>query len=53
MAPRPAGDKRQPFLDGLRGIAALYVVLHHAWLQAWPIGSAPTGLTALATGWLI
>ncbi|MEG9434363.1 acyltransferase family protein [Terriglobus sp. ADX1] len=27
------------FLDGFRGIAALYVVLHHAYLQAWPVNS--------------
>jgi peptidoglycan/LPS O-acetylase OafA/YrhL len=40
-------------LDGLPGVAALYVVLHHAWLQAWPIDRPPTGATAFWTGWLL
>ena len=45
-----------PYLDGLRGSAALFVVLHHAWLQTWPKvidpKAAPTGYTAIFTGWL-
>jgi peptidoglycan/LPS O-acetylase OafA/YrhL len=28
--------RRLPYLDGLRGLAALYVVLHHIFLQSWP-----------------
>jgi peptidoglycan/LPS O-acetylase OafA/YrhL len=52
VTPSPAPD-RQPFLDGLRGAAALYVVLHHAWLQAWPLWGQPSGRVALATGWLL
>jgi peptidoglycan/LPS O-acetylase OafA/YrhL len=45
------------FVDGLRGLAAVYIVLHHAWLQTWPKivwGDAPTGpwIQAL-TGWLL
>src|SRR4051794_20459596 len=39
----PAGDgsprfdkRRIPWLDGVRGFAALFVVLHHMWLRAWP-----------------
>ena len=44
-----------PFLDGLRALAALFVVLHHGWLQVWPPAyhQSPTGLTARLTGWLI
>ena len=44
------------FVDGLRGLAALYLVLHHAWLQTWPkivYGDAPTGWTEALTGWLL
>jgi peptidoglycan/LPS O-acetylase OafA/YrhL len=49
----PGSDRRRPgerpaprlaFLDGLRGIAALYVVLHHAALMV-----PPRGLSATAT----
>ena len=44
-----------PFLDGLRALAALFVVLHHSWLEIWPPGyhQSPTGLTARLTGWLV
>ena len=39
-------------LDGLRGLAALFVVLHHVWLTVWPLeyGLAPVGSAALLTG---
>ncbi len=43
------------YVDGFRGLAALYVVLHHAWLQTWPApiyGDSPSGLTLALTGWL-
>jgi peptidoglycan/LPS O-acetylase OafA/YrhL len=43
------------FLDGFRGVAALYVVLYHARLQVWPDFSGadgPRGLTRALTGWL-
>jgi peptidoglycan/LPS O-acetylase OafA/YrhL len=43
-APRLAG------LDGIRGIAALFVVLHHCWLRAFP--GFPYTPTPLWTGWL-
>ena len=33
-SPRRGG--RVPWLDGVRAIAALYVVLHHTWLMVWP-----------------
>jgi peptidoglycan/LPS O-acetylase OafA/YrhL len=42
-------------VDGFRGLAALYVVLHHAWMQTWPktpYGDVPTGWTLALTGWL-
>jgi peptidoglycan/LPS O-acetylase OafA/YrhL len=37
--PLPASavtQDRVVWLDGLRGAAAMFVVLHHAWLAAWP-----------------
>lgn len=45
------GGRRTLYLDGLRGIAALQVVLHHTYLEIYPLeqGVAPTGLTKLAT----
>jgi peptidoglycan/LPS O-acetylase OafA/YrhL len=40
-----AKERRLDHLDGLRGIAALFVVLHHAWLTIWPFeyDRAPSG----------
>ena len=32
-APR---NQHLDYLDGLRALAALFVVLHHAYLQTWP-----------------
>lgn len=44
------------FLDGMRAVAALIVVFHHAWLQSWPYTIypelKPVGAVALLTGWL-
>jgi peptidoglycan/LPS O-acetylase OafA/YrhL len=48
-------ESRLRYVDGFRGLAALYVVLHHAWFQSWPksiYGDVPTGWTATLTGWL-
>ena len=38
-------QRRLDHLDGLRGLAALFVVLHHTWLTVWPFeyGRAPRG----------
>ena len=37
--------RRLAHLDGLRGLAALFVVLHHVWLTIWPLeyGRSPSG----------
>jgi peptidoglycan/LPS O-acetylase OafA/YrhL len=40
-----------PFLDGLRGAAAFYVMLHHAWLTVWAC-YFPIGKTGYVTRWL-
>ena len=43
------------YVDGLRALAAVYVVLGHAWLQTWPGGSTvqrPVGWTLHLTAWL-
>jgi peptidoglycan/LPS O-acetylase OafA/YrhL len=41
------------FLDGLRGLAALYVMFHHAWLTVWIDPKYfPTDKTGWLTGWL-
>lgn len=40
-------DRRIPGLDGVRGLAALYVVLNHCWLLSFPGYPANTG-----PGWL-
>jgi peptidoglycan/LPS O-acetylase OafA/YrhL len=38
--------RRLAHLDGLRGLTALFVVLHHVWLTIWPVeyGRSPSGL---------
>jgi peptidoglycan/LPS O-acetylase OafA/YrhL len=44
------------FLDGVRSVAALVVVFHHAWLQSWPYTmypvAKPSGILGALTGWL-
>jgi len=43
-ATRPAPQRtRLVGLDGIRGLAALFVVLHHSWLMAYPGFPAPQG----------
>lgn len=51
--PQPAPDKRGRLagLDGIRGLAALFVVLHHCWLMSFSGFPANTGPSW--TGWLV
>lgn len=42
---------RITWLDGIRGAAALFVVLHHIWLRVWPAFPEDTGPWWL--GWLL
>src|SRR3954465_1476406 len=46
-----AREERVHWLHGLRGGAALFVVLHHMWLTAWPDFPHTTGPWWL--GWLL
>ena len=48
-APRP--DRRLAGLDGLRGLAALYVVIHHVFLRAFP--GYPVDHAPFWAGWFI
>lgn len=47
-------SKHLLFLDGLRGLAALLVLVHHMWLQLWPqtYHMLPGHRMLFATGWL-
>ena len=42
---------RLSFLDGVRALAALYVVLHHIWLTVWP--AYPVNKGPVFLGWLL
>ena len=58
MAQEPSTrNQHLDYLDGLRAFAALFVVLHHAYLQSWPTllypDSAPGRLESILFGWLI
>lgn len=46
--------QRYAFVDGLRALAALFVVVHHAWLEVWPVdyNRYPTDLLAVLTNWM-
>jgi peptidoglycan/LPS O-acetylase OafA/YrhL len=43
------------YVDGLRALAAVYVMLCHMWLEVWPVfaGKWPTGWELYLTGWLL
>jgi peptidoglycan/LPS O-acetylase OafA/YrhL len=45
------GATRVPWLDGIRGGAACFVVLHHMWLTAWP--GFPNDNGPWYLGWLL
>lgn len=49
--PAPGTTGRLAGLDGVRGLAALFVVLHHCWLLSFPGYPANTGPSW--TGWLV
>lgn len=49
--PGVRGAGRLAGLDGIRGLAALFVVLHHCWLLSFPGYPANTG--PAWTGWLV
>lgn len=48
------GGMRLDYVDGLRALAALYVVIHHCWLEIWPFlhYRTPSGPLLYLTGWL-
>lgn len=45
------GAARVQWLDGVRGVAAVFVVLHHIWLTTWP--SLPSNAGPWWLGWLL
>jgi peptidoglycan/LPS O-acetylase OafA/YrhL len=51
MTSEASQDRRVVGLDGLRGLAALFVVLHHSWLMSFPGFPRNTGPGWL--GWLL
>ena len=50
-APNAATGERLAFLDGIRGLTALYVMAHHLW-RAYTDTALP-GLLGLCTNWLL
>ena len=50
-ASRAPAPRRVDWLDGIRGAAALFVVLHHTWLSVWTAFPRETGPWWL--GWLL
>jgi peptidoglycan/LPS O-acetylase OafA/YrhL len=50
-SPQSTGARRVEWLDGIRGAAALFVVLHHTWLSVWP--AFPRNIGPWWLGWLL
>ncbi|WP_375477984.1 acyltransferase family protein [uncultured Jatrophihabitans sp.] len=51
----PTSQSRLAYVDGLRAVAALWVVCNHAWLTIYPNVDEPTnahGVLALLTDWM-
>jgi peptidoglycan/LPS O-acetylase OafA/YrhL len=56
LRPQSAPDARLHHIDGIRALAALWVVCNHVWLTIYPTVGAPSnphGLLAVTTGWMI
>jgi peptidoglycan/LPS O-acetylase OafA/YrhL len=51
MTSRVPASHRVLWLDGIRGAAALFVVLHHIWSMSWP--SFPSNSGPAWLGWLL
>jgi peptidoglycan/LPS O-acetylase OafA/YrhL len=51
----PRQQVRLGYIDGLRALAALYVVISHMWLAVWPVleDKWPTGWELYLTGWML
>ena len=47
----PASRPRLEYLDSVRAIAAVFVLLHHIWITIWP--AYPRNDGPLALGWLV
>ncbi|MDQ6819580.1 MAG: acyltransferase [Actinomycetota bacterium] len=47
----PSHTRRVDWLDGVRGAAAMFVVLHHIWLATWP--KFPRNVGPWWVGWML
>ncbi len=47
----PSHTRRVDWLDGVRGAAAMFVVLHHIWLASWP--KFPRNVGPWWVGWML